>query len=43
MIVNSGDANVIVNCDLLVHLAVDHGPVVRGANSLGGLYCLYVL
>ena len=43
MIVYGRDAYVIVNCDLLVHLAVHNVPVISGANSLRGLYRLNML
>ena len=43
VIVNGRDADIVVNCDLLVHLAVNYVPVISGANSLRGLNRLHVL
>ena len=43
VIVYGCDAYVVVDCDLLVHLAVDHVPVIRGTDSLRSLNRLNVL
>ena len=43
MIVNGRDADVVINCDLLIHLAINYVPVISRANSLRGLDRLYVL